>query len=77
MFNILQGTDYSGPVWDGALGCNNRAHCIAWPEVVKGIPNHGCKFIVCVFMFWVLAVFCFFVFDCQYQGSQLPGKMLL
>jgi len=25
----------------GLRGCKNRAHCISWPEVVKGVPNQG------------------------------------
>ena len=66
----------------GLRGSKNRACSIYWLEDVKGVPNHGVVCFVSLSSFfcsllYVYIVFCSFVFGCQYQCNQLPGKTCL
>ena len=44
----------------GLQGCNNRAHSVSWPEVLKGVPNQGVDcfvravFSVSLLCFWYM-----------------------
>ena len=65
-------------------GCQNGACCASWSEVVNTYSNQGLiyfisydRFLCLSLVFRVYAVFCFFVFGCQYQCNRLLGKKLV
>jgi len=63
---------------------NEFALSVSLTEVAEGITYQGLvcfvsygRFFCLSFVFLAYVMFCFFVFDCQYQCNPLPGKSLL
>ena len=69
-------------------GCQNRAHCVSWLEVVKGIPNQGLVFFVLTRVGFYVCTVLYVLFVCgvlflcswlsvRYQCSRLSENTRL